>query len=29
MVLLARQHAFGTWLVLGFVAVGLACAFWQ
>ena len=29
MVAIARQHAFGTWLVAGFVAVGLLAAFWH
>jgi hypothetical protein len=29
MVVLARQHAFATWLVMGFVGLGIACAFWQ
>jgi hypothetical protein len=29
MVAIAQQHAFGTWLVAGFVALGVVCAFWH
>jgi hypothetical protein len=29
MVALARQHAFGSWLVAGFMLVGLLAVFWR
>jgi hypothetical protein len=29
MVVLARQHAFGTWLVAGFLALGALSVFWH
>jgi hypothetical protein len=29
MVALTRQHAFGSWLVLGFLVLGGLCAFWH